>query len=114
VDEDRCVLGCYALAIALMMEAVSTFETSVNFYQTTQRNNLEESHLHTHRRENLKSHVKSGRLLEKWRCIISIRIRIVYYMHGNVLAYRINKINLSIRWNDMQNETKFGHKFCIV
>jgi hypothetical protein len=32
-------------AIALMMEAASTSETPVNFYQTTQRNNREDSHL---------------------------------------------------------------------
>jgi hypothetical protein len=44
------------LLIALMMEAVSASETSVNFYQTTRRNNPEDSHLHTRRRENLKSH----------------------------------------------------------
>jgi hypothetical protein len=31
--------------IALIMEAVSTFETSVNLYQTTQRNIPEDSHL---------------------------------------------------------------------
>jgi hypothetical protein len=31
--------------IALMMEAASTSETSVNFYQTTRRNNPEDSHL---------------------------------------------------------------------
>jgi hypothetical protein len=31
--------------IALMMEAVSTSETSVNLYQTTQRYNPEDSHL---------------------------------------------------------------------
>jgi hypothetical protein len=31
-------------------------ETSVNFYQTTLRNNAEDSQLHTRRRENLKSH----------------------------------------------------------
>jgi hypothetical protein len=43
-------------AIALMMEAASTSETLVNFYQTTQCNNPEDSHLHTRRRENLKSH----------------------------------------------------------
>jgi hypothetical protein len=43
-------------AIALMMEAASTSETSVNFYQTTWRNNPEDSHLHTRRLENLKSH----------------------------------------------------------
>jgi hypothetical protein len=35
--------------IALMMEAASTSETSVNFYQTTRRNN--------HRRENLKTYL---------------------------------------------------------
>jgi hypothetical protein len=42
--------------IALMMETTSTSETSVNLYRTTRRNNLEDSHLHTNRRENLKSH----------------------------------------------------------
>jgi hypothetical protein len=31
-------------------------ETSVNFYQTTRRNVPEDSHLHTRRFENLKSH----------------------------------------------------------
>jgi hypothetical protein len=44
-----------SVIIALMMEAASTSETSVNFYQTTWRNNPEDSHLHTRRRENLKS-----------------------------------------------------------
>jgi hypothetical protein len=33
--------------IALMMEAASTFETLVNSYQTTQRNNPEDSHIRT-------------------------------------------------------------------
>jgi hypothetical protein len=42
--------------IALMMEAASTSETSINFYQTTWRNISEDSHLHTRRRENLKSY----------------------------------------------------------
>jgi hypothetical protein len=40
---------------ALMMEAASTFQTSVNFYQTTRRNNPEDSHLHIRRREKPKS-----------------------------------------------------------
>jgi hypothetical protein len=39
----------------LVMEAASTSETLVNFYQTTRRYNPEDSHLRTHRRENLKS-----------------------------------------------------------
>jgi hypothetical protein len=41
--------------IALMKEAASTSETSVNFYQTTPRYNLEDSHIHACRRKNLKS-----------------------------------------------------------
>jgi hypothetical protein len=45
------------LFIALMMEAESTSKTSVNFYQATRRNIPEDSHLHTRRRENLKSHL---------------------------------------------------------
>jgi hypothetical protein len=51
-----------ARLIALMMEAARTSETLVNFYQTTRRYNPEESHLRTHRRENLKSY--SSVLLE--------------------------------------------------
>jgi hypothetical protein len=40
--------------IALMMQASSTSETSVNF-QTTRRYNPEDSHLYIRHRENLKS-----------------------------------------------------------
>jgi hypothetical protein len=40
-----CAARC--LLIALMMEAVGTSETSVNFYQITRRNNPEDSHLQT-------------------------------------------------------------------
>jgi hypothetical protein len=39
------------------MEAARTSETLVNFYQTTWRYNPEDSHLRTHRRENLKSYL---------------------------------------------------------
>jgi hypothetical protein len=39
----------------LMMEAASTSETSVNFYQTKRHYNPEDSHLHTCHHENLKS-----------------------------------------------------------
>jgi hypothetical protein len=47
--------------IVLMMEAVSTSETMVNFYQTTRHNIPEDSFLqnqHLHRRENSKSQTK--------------------------------------------------------
>jgi hypothetical protein len=43
-----------------MMETESIPETSVNLYQTTLRNNAEDSHLQTHRRENLKSKTSSS------------------------------------------------------
>jgi hypothetical protein len=42
------------LLIILKMEAVSTSEMSVSFYQTTQHHIPDDSHPHTHRRENLK------------------------------------------------------------
>jgi hypothetical protein len=58
-NEDGCPLssGQWVL-IALMMEAVRTSETLVNFYQTTRRYNPDDSHLRNHRRENLKSYLK--------------------------------------------------------
>jgi hypothetical protein len=37
------------------MKIADISETLVNFYQTTRSNNPEDSHLRTHRRENLKS-----------------------------------------------------------
>jgi hypothetical protein len=46
-----------AAVVALMMEAASTSETPVNVYQTTRRNNPEDSHLHSRCCENLKSHI---------------------------------------------------------
>jgi hypothetical protein len=42
------------------MEAVSTSETSVNFYLTARRNIPEDSRLHARHRENLKSHQAVG------------------------------------------------------
>jgi hypothetical protein len=46
-----------ATVIALMMESARTSEPLVNFSQTTRRYNPEDSHLRTHRRENLKSYL---------------------------------------------------------
>jgi hypothetical protein len=41
--------------IALMMEAASTSETLVNFYQTTRHNNPEDSHIYTRRHDKIKT-----------------------------------------------------------
>jgi hypothetical protein len=54
------VFWVVALIMALMMEAASTSEISVNFCQTTCCNIPEDSHLHTHRSENLKSYINSS------------------------------------------------------
>jgi hypothetical protein len=51
----RLVVSYKLKDAALMMEAVSTCEKSVNFYETTRRNIPEDSHLHTRHREHLKS-----------------------------------------------------------
>jgi protein involved in sex pheromone biosynthesis len=54
-----------------MMEAVSTSEKSVNFYQTTRRKIPEGSHHHIRYRENLKSYFKNPHIsvqgCAKWR-----------------------------------------------
>jgi hypothetical protein len=49
VEVNRCsevILPPSSVLIFLMMEAVSTSETSVTFYQTTRRNIPQDSHLH--------------------------------------------------------------------
>jgi hypothetical protein len=63
VDIDQCFRGAYCLIIALIMEAVSCFDMSVSFYQITQHNILEDSHLCTHH-ENLKSHQILNQLIK--------------------------------------------------
>jgi hypothetical protein len=55
-----------ACSLTLMMEAASTSETSANFYHTTRRNNPEDFHLHTRRRENLKCHSRTACLCYWW------------------------------------------------
>jgi hypothetical protein len=49
----QAMIFARGLLIALMTGAKSTSETSVNVYQTTRRNNPEDSHLHTRRLKNL-------------------------------------------------------------
>jgi receptor-type tyrosine-protein phosphatase gamma len=66
-----------------MMEVARTSETSVNFYQTTWRNNPEDSHLHTRRRENMKSH----------GCVYNHCQEILYHEvnPGLLLLYRVGE-----------------------
>jgi hypothetical protein len=53
------VASCSLVEDYRRFRGASTSETSVNFCETTRRNNPEDSRLHTRRRENLKSHWKT-------------------------------------------------------
>jgi hypothetical protein len=48
-----------SIILALMMDALRTSETSVNFNVTTRRYIAKDSELHTCRRENMKSHIRN-------------------------------------------------------
>jgi hypothetical protein len=63
-----------------MMEAARTSETFVNFYQTTWCYNPEDSHLNTHRRENLK-------------------LCLVYWGGGRYIASQYCACNLSLAFS---------------
>jgi hypothetical protein len=56
------------------MEAASTSETSVNFYQTTKRNNPEDSHIHTRCSEKLKFQIVNI-ILDIVQCLMYILYR---------------------------------------
>jgi hypothetical protein len=63
----KCQLSIFYVCFILhpVSKASSTSETSVNFYQTTWRNNSGDSRLYTRRRENLQSHSESeGSILQ--------------------------------------------------
>jgi hypothetical protein len=51
------IMSVIAIIITLMMEAVSTSQTSISIYRTAQGNIPEVSHLHTRRHDNRKSHM---------------------------------------------------------
>jgi hypothetical protein len=59
--------------VSLLMEAASTCETSVVLYRTALRNIPQDSHLHTRRRENLKSHrVSNLSSKQSIRCLLKV------------------------------------------
>jgi hypothetical protein len=71
------------------MEAISTSETSVNFYQTTRRNNPEDSHLHALRRKNLKSH-EISKVDKSWQTAF-------HHKNENFKAIWINEIGPNLQ-----------------
>jgi hypothetical protein len=73
-----------SIIIVLMMEAVSTSKTSVNFYDTTRRNIPEDSHLHICRRENLKSHY--GNVIHNYfnRCVVITKVTMLFNVYSSL------------------------------
>jgi hypothetical protein len=74
-----------------MMEAARTSETLVKLYQTTRCYNPEDSHLNTHRRENLKSYLKYTNLYILYAAILTRRVQEpdIYVVEGG--AFGTNK-----------------------
>jgi hypothetical protein len=66
-----------------MMEAASTSETSVNFYQTTRLNNPEDSHLHYLSQSCRLSFLSDG-FLRKWELLAGPGVRLL----SNAVCWR--------------------------
>jgi hypothetical protein len=76
------------------MEAARTSETLVNFYQTTRCYNPEDSHLHTHRRENLKSYLCYISIVLEYAVIRGPRNRKGLELNGTHQLLVYNDVNL--------------------
>jgi hypothetical protein len=102
------------IAIALMMEVVSTSETSVNLYQITRRSISEDSHFHTYRCENLKSHRVSDCSLN---CIIGfshgqtqLLLRRIVQCKCFVERFVIVFLSCLCRWSIIMVQANWGDK----
>jgi hypothetical protein len=83
--------------IALMMEAVRTSETSVNFYETTRRRNPEDHSRHLHRRENLKSLTISTNLIVNF-CIWCFRFELaITFIPGIITIQCLKRLRILLQ-----------------
>jgi hypothetical protein len=83
-----------------MMEAAKTSETLVNFYQTTRCYNPEDSNLHTHRRENLRS----------YRVKVDLPAEVVKMFVTTQTSIRLNSVNSALNYNACSNVRKAKRK----
>jgi hypothetical protein len=81
------------------MEAVSTSETLVNFYQTTRRYNPEDSHLRTHRRENLKSYTSKISNYDDVKRVNNTEVKKSDSCYGSTWKYKNNNKFNYHEWN---------------
>jgi hypothetical protein len=71
---------------ALMMDAVSTSETSVTSYQTTRRNTRDERNIYIRRHDNLKSRNIS---YYSWKYLISNSLNLKDMEHSSCNVFRL-------------------------
>jgi hypothetical protein len=93
------------LLIALIMETVSTSETSVNIHQTTVRNIPEYSHLYAQRSKNLRSHLPTA-------CLKHLDVLRLKRINGNkvVCARTVDAREVSWRRAVHTHPNKFWEK----
>lgn len=99
---------CFLHTIALMMEAVLTSETLVNFYQSARRYYPEDSHCHSHCRENLWSYLTRT----SWLCkYVSAAHRTIYsYIHIYDDGWRVLLKDLTYELWTVTKEFYYLHK----
>jgi hypothetical protein len=82
------------------MEAVSTFETSAYFSETTRCNIPEDSRLHNHRHFNLKSHLREyvSRCICSLKFVVNDAFSVTQYVASNnaeIMETRTNQCRLN-------------------
>jgi hypothetical protein len=82
--------------MALMMEAVITSQTSVNFCQTTRHKDLEDSHHHTRRHGNLKSQLGMSSRRYTWNIKIVLEAKCFKPMQKRFFVHNVRNSVLKI------------------
>jgi hypothetical protein len=89
-----CVVPSSAILVTLMIEAISSFETSV-LTRATWRNIPENGILHSHRRENLKSYIAlTGWTLYQGSNVSSVRYELGFYITEDGILHSHHRENL--------------------
>jgi hypothetical protein len=103
----------YCSAYPTMKEAICSSETSVHFERTTRRYIPEDSTLHNHRREDLKSYIKMGSsilcicMYVRMHACMNVRLASPWTVRGILLVFGIHAFVRPSRFPD-----KYEHSIC--